>query len=178
MEPNLIDLQYPIGRPVLPDAPLTPAERTDYINQLAALPAQLTAAARRAGGVRLENAYRPGGWTGRQVLHHVADVHLNFYLRFRLALTEDHPTIRPFDMNAWAELPDVAATPVTVSLALLEALHSRWVTLLWHLTEAEWQRTFYHPLYNQTYTLDQALVQYSWHGRHHLGHIELLSREG
>jgi hypothetical protein len=177
MENNLatLDLQYPIGRPTLPDKPLTSAERAVYIEQLAALPAQLTAAARQAGGVRLENAYRPGGWTGRQVLHHVADVHLNFYLRYRLALTEDHPTIRPFDMNAWAELPDVAATPVTVSLALLEALHSRWVTLLWHLTDEQWQRTFHHPLYQQDYTLEQALVQYSWHGRHHLAHINLLS---
>jgi hypothetical protein len=176
-EPARLDRQYPIGRPALPQAPLTAAERTHYINQLAALPAQLTAAARKAGGIRLENSYRPGGWSGRQVLHHVADVHLNFYLRYRLALTEENPTIRPFDMNAWAELPDVAATPVTVSLTLLEALHSRWVTLLWHLTDEQWQRTFYHPAYQQTYTLDQALVQYSWHGRHHLAHIELLSLE-
>ncbi|TGE29317.1 YfiT family bacillithiol transferase [Hymenobacter metallicola] len=177
MENNLPDLQYPIGRPVLPTGPLSAEERATYINQLAALPAQLTAAARKAGGVRLENAYRPGGWTGRQVLHHVADVHQNFDMRFRLALTEDNPTIRPFDMNAWAELPDVAASPVTVSLVLLEAVHSRWVTLLWHLTEEQWRRTFYHPSYQQVYTLDQALVQYSWHGRHHLAHVELLSRE-
>ncbi|SNC60544.1 DinB superfamily protein [Hymenobacter gelipurpurascens] len=177
MEQDLTNLQYPIGRPVLPEAPLTAAQRTEYIGQLAALPAQLTAAARKAGGVRLENAYRPGGWTGRQVIHHVADVHLNFYMRFRLALTEDNPTIRPFDMNAWAALPDNDAVPITVSLALLEALHSRWVTLLWHLTEQQWQRTFYHPLYNQTFTLDQALVQYSWHGRHHQAHIELLSQQ-
>lgn len=91
MENNLTDLQYPIGRAVLPEAPLTPAERATYIGQLAALPARLTAAARQAGGVRLENRYRPGGWTGRQVLHHVADVHLNCYLRYRLALTEDTP---------------------------------------------------------------------------------------
>ncbi|OWP64098.1 metal-dependent hydrolase [Hymenobacter amundsenii] len=176
METPLIDLQYPIGKPpVLPEQPLTATERAGYIEQLAALPAQLTAAARQAGGVRLEQPYRPGSWSGRQVIHHVADVHLNFYLRFRLALTEDNPTIRAFDINAWAELPDNDAVPVTVSLALLEALHSRWVTLLWHLTDEQWQRTFYHPLYDRTYSLDQALVQYSWHGRHHLGHIGLLA---
>lgn len=175
MEQNLLELQYPIGRPELPTEPLTAAERREYIEQLAALPAQLTAAARRAGGVRLEQPYRPGGWSGRQVIHHVADVHLNFYLRYRLALTEDNPTIRPFDMNAWAALPDNDATPVTMSLALLEALHARWVTLLWHLTEAQWQRTFFHPAYQLTYTLEQALVQYSWHGRHHLAHLELLN---
>ena len=174
METPPIDRQYPIGQPELPTQPLTPAERAGYIEQLAALPAQLTAAARRAGGAGLEQSYRPGSWSGRQVIHHVADVHLNFYLRYRLALTEDNPTIRAFDMNAWAALPDNDAVPVTVSLALLEALHSRWVTLLWHLTEAEWQRTFYHPLYERTYTLDQALVQYSWHGRHHLAHLGLL----
>lgn len=175
METSLSDLQYPIGKPTLPTVPLTAAERKTYIDQLAALPEQLTAAARKVGGVRLENPYRPGGWTGRQVIHHVADVHLNFFLRYKLALTEHNPTIKPFDLNAWAALPDVAATPVTVSLQLLAALHARWTTLLWHLTDEQWQRTFYHPAYQLTYTLDQALVQYSWHGRHHLAHLELLA---
>ncbi|RZJ58158.1 MAG: putative metal-dependent hydrolase [Hymenobacter sp.] len=116
-----------------------------------------------------------GGWTGRQVIHHLADTHLNLYSRFRLALTENNPTVRPFDEKAWAELPDVAATPITVSLALLASLHQRWVGLLQHLTDAQWQRTFYHPRYDTTLTLDQALVQYAWHGRHHLGHLALLA---
>ncbi|SET05553.1 YfiT family bacillithiol transferase [Hymenobacter actinosclerus] len=178
METPLIDPQYPIGKAELPARPLTAAERAGYIEQLAALPAELTAAARQAGGVRLEQPYRPGGWSGRQVIHHVADVHLNFYLRYRLALTEDHPTIRPFELNAWATLPDNDAVPVTVSLALLEALHSRWVTLLWHLTDAQWQRTFYHPLQDRSYSLDQALVLYSWHGRHHTAHVALLAEPG
>jgi hypothetical protein len=168
-------LHYPIGKPQLPTGPLTPAERAEYIQQLADLPAQLTAAARRAGGERLQLPYRPGGWTGRQVIHHLADTHLNLYSRFRLALTEDNPTVRPFDEAAWAELPDVAATPITVSLALLESLHQRWVVLVQHLTEAQWRRTFYHPRYDTTSTLDQALVQYAWHGRHHLGHLALLA---
>ena len=168
-------LRFPIGRAQLPTAPLTAAERAPYIQQLADLPAQLTDAARRAGGERLQQPYRPGGWTGRQVIHHLADTHLNLYSRFRLALTEDNPTVRPFDEAAWAELPDVAATPITVSLAMLESLHSRWVVLLQNLTEAQWQRTFYHPRYLTTLTLDQALVQYAWHGQHHLGHIELLA---
>jgi hypothetical protein len=168
-------LRFPIGRAQLPTAPLTAAERAPYIQQLADLPAQLIDAARRAGGERLQRSYRPGGWTGRQVIHHLADTHLNLYSRFRLALTEDNPTVRPFDEAAWAELPDVAATPITVSLAMLESLHSRWVVLLQNLTEAQWQRTFYHPRYLTTLTLDQALVQYAWHGQHHLGHIELLA---
>ncbi len=170
-------LRFPIGLPQLPAAPLTPAERAGYLQQLAELPAQLTAAARRVGGERLQLPYRPGGWTGRQVIHHVADSHLNAYVRFRLALTEDNPTIKPYEEAAWAELPDVAAVPITVSLALLESLHNRWGTLLHHLDEAQWQRTFYHPGNQKTSTLDQTLVLYAWHGRHHVAHIELLGTE-
>jgi len=168
-------LRYPVGKAQLPDGPLPAAERTALIQELAELPAQLTAAARAAGGERLQLPYRPGGWTGRQVIHHVADSHLNCYARYRLALTEDNPTITPYDEKSWAELPDVAATPITVSLTMIEALHSRWVTLLHHLTDEQWQRTFYHPGYDRTYTLDQALALYAWHGRHHLGHLKLLA---
>ncbi|SHI87006.1 DinB superfamily protein [Hymenobacter daecheongensis DSM 21074] len=169
-----MDLQYPIGRAELPTAPLSATERTACIQQIADLPAQLLAAAKAVGGEALQQPYRPGGWSGRQVIHHLADSHLNCYTRFRLALTEDNPTIRPYDEKAWAELPDVAATPITVSLALLEALHARWVTLLHHLDEAQWQRTFYHPGMEREFTLDQALVLYAWHGRHHLAHVESL----
>lgn len=167
-------LTYPIGHMQLPDGPYTPAERTPLIQQIADLPAQLTAAARAVGGEGLQRPYRPGGWTGRQVVHHVADSHLNSYVRFRLALTEENPTIKPYEEAAWAELPDVAASPITVSLTLLEALHSRWVTLLHHLTEEQWQRTFYHPGSQRDFTLDQALAIYAWHGRHHLAHLKLL----
>ncbi|MDO7853430.1 YfiT family bacillithiol transferase [Hymenobacter convexus] len=167
-------LKYPIGRPQLPSQPLTTAERTALIQQIADLPAQLTAAAKAVGGVGMEQPYRPGGWNGRQVIHHVADSHMNAYVRFRLALTEDNPTIKPYEESAWAELPDVAATPITVSLTLLEALHSRFVTLLHHLTDEQWQRTFYHPGNQRTSTLEQTLALYAWHGRHHLGHLQLL----
>ena len=138
-------LSFPIGRAKLPDGPLTAAERAALIQQLVDLPTQLTATAQEVGDEGLQRPYRPGGWTGRQVIHHLADSHLNCYCRFRLALTEDNPTVRPYDETAWAELPDVAATPITVSLTLLEALHTRWVTLLHHLTDAQWQRTFRHP---------------------------------
>ena len=168
------DLRYPIGLPELPKEPLNAAQRAAYLQQLADLPAQLTAVAREVGGERLQQPYRPGGWTGRQVIHHLADSHLHCYTRFRRALTEDNPTIRPYDEQAWAELPDVAASPITVSLTLLEGLHSRWVTLLHHLTEAQWQRTFYHPGMQKTFTLDEALVQYAWHGRHHVAHVAAL----
>lgn len=168
-------LRYPIGSPQLPTAPLTPAERAAYLQQLADLPRDLGAMATRVGAERLHLPYRPGGWTGQQVIHHVADSHLNSYCRFRLALTEDNPTIRPYDESAWAELPDVTIMPAGVSLALLESLHSRWVTLLHQLTEAQWQRTFYHPETKRASTLDQALALYAWHGRHHLGHLALLA---
>ena len=169
-----MDLSYPIGRPQLPTAPLSVVERAALIQQLADLPAQLTAAVRAAGGEALQLPYRPGGWTGRQVVHHVADSHLNAYCRFRLALTEENPTICPYDEAAWAVLPDVAATPITVSLTLLEALHTRWVSLLHHLDEAQWQRTFYHPGTQRTPTLEQTLALYAWHGRHHVAHLNLL----
>ena len=167
-------LRYPIGHPQLPTGPLGPAGREPYLRQIAELPARLTAAAREAGGGRLEQPYRPGGWNGRQIIHHVADSHMNCYFRFRLALTEDNPTVRPYDEAAWAELPDVAATPITVSLALLEALHTRWGVLLRHLDEAQWQRTFYHPGTQKEFTLEQALALYAWHGQHHLAHLESL----
>jgi len=168
-------LRHPIGGPQLPTAPLTPAERAAYLQQLADLPRDLGAMASQVGAERLQLPYRPSGWTGQQVIHHVADSHLNSYCRFRLALTEDNPTIRPYDEGTWAELPDVAATPAAVSLALLESLHSRWVTLLHHLTDAQWQRTFYHPESKRTSTLDQALALYAWHGRHHVAHLALLA---
>jgi hypothetical protein len=173
--PDNQNLRYPIGPPQLPTVPLTPAERAAYLQQLADLPGDLGAMADRIGAERLQLPYRPGGWTGQQVIHHVADSHLNSYCRFRLALTEDNPTIRPYDEGTWAELPDIAVTPVSVSVALLKSLHSRWVTLLHHLTEAQWQRTFYHPESKRTSTLDQALALYAWHGRHHLGHLALLA---
>lgn len=167
-------LRYPIGHARLPEGPLPVAERAALVQQIAELPAQLTAVAQAVGGEGLQRPYRTGGWTGRQVIHHVADSHLNSYCRYRLALTEDHPTIRPYDETTWAELPDVAATPITVSLALLEALHTRWVMLLHHLSDAQWQRTFYHPGMEREFTLDQALAMYAWHGRHHLAHLQLL----
>ena len=174
MNPTSDHLSFPIGRAHLPTAPLTPAERTALIQQHADLPAQLAATEQAVGGERLQLPYRPGGWTGRQVIHHLADSHMNCYFRYRLALTEDNPTIRAYDEKAWAELPDVAATPITVSLTLLEALHTRWVVLMQHLTAEQWQRTFHHPITKRDFTLDQALALYAWHGQHHLAHLKML----
>lgn len=172
------DLRYPIGHPVLPDEPLDRGARTAYMAQIATLPDLVRSAVLGLSPEQLGTPYRPDGWTVRQLLHHLPDSHLNSYTRFKLALTEDNPTIRPYDEHAWAELADVEATPVAVSLALLEALHIRWVKLLRNLTDAQWQRTFFHPESQRKFTLDQALVLYAWHGRHHLAHItELRKRE-
>ncbi|MBC8084118.1 MAG: bacillithiol transferase BstA [Hymenobacter sp.] len=168
------DLRYPIGHPMLPTGPLDAGGRTAHVAHIALLPDQVRAAVTGLSAAQLDTPYRPGGWTVRQVIHHLPDSHLNCYTRFRLALTEAHPTVRPYDEQAWAELPDIAATPPAVSLALLEALHIRWTLLLRHLDDEQWQRTFYHPGMQRDFTLDQALVQYAWHGRHHLAHITSL----
>jgi hypothetical protein len=169
------NLRYPIGEAILPDGPLEHGARTAYLAQLALLPDQVRAVVTSYKSGQLDQPYRPGGWTGLQVVQHLPDSHLNAYTRFKLALTEDNPIIRPYDEAAWAELPDVAATRPAVSLALLEALHIRWVTLLRNLSAAQWQRTFLHPESKRTFTLDQALVLYAWHGRHHLAHLQLLA---
>lgn len=170
------DPRYPIGQPMPPETALEHGSRTAYIAHIATLPDQVRAAVAGLSPAQLDTPYRPQGWTVRQLIHHLPDSHLNAYTRFRLALTEDNPTIKPYDEAAWAELPDVAATPPAVSLALLEALHIRWVRLLRNLTDAQWQRTFYHPGSERTFTLDQTLALYSWHGRHHLSHITELRR--
>lgn len=173
------DLRYPLGRPTLPTGPLDHGTRTAYIAQISLLPDQVRTALAGLTAAQLDTPYRPGGWNLRQVLHHLPDSHLNSYTRFRLALTEDNPTIRPYDEQAWAELADIAATPPAVSLALLEALHIRWTILLRTLKEEQWARTFHHPDSQRDFTLDQALALYAWHGRHHLAHItELRKREG
>jgi uncharacterized damage-inducible protein DinB len=119
---------------------------------------------------QLDTPYRPGGWTVRQVVHHVPDSHLNSYVRFKLALTEDAPTIKPYDEALWAQLPDAAATPIETSLALLEALHHRWVRMLESTSETDFLRAFRHPEIGMI-RLDQNLAMYAWHGKHHVAHI-------
>ncbi|MCR5889589.1 putative metal-dependent hydrolase [Hymenobacter sp. J193] len=168
------DLRYPIGHAEVPQEPLTDGRRIALLAQLAVLPDQVRVAVAGLHPEQLDTPYRPGGWSVRQVLHHLPDSHMNAYVRMRLALTEELPTIKPYEEAAWAELPDVAATPVAVSLALLEALHIRWVTLMRQLTEEQWGRRFYHPGSQKEFSLDQALALYAWHGRHHLAHITSL----
>lgn len=170
------DLRYPIGEFVAPGS-LTAAERVAAIEQIALLPGQLCDAVVGLSDEQLDTPYRPGGWTVRQVVHHVPDSHLNSYVRWKLALTEDVPTICTYEQERWAELPDSQA-PVEISLDLVAALHARWVTLLKQLGEDAWKRRLAHPELGEM-VLDDMLALYAWHGRHHVAHItSLREREG
>jgi uncharacterized damage-inducible protein DinB len=173
----MTDLRYPIGKFHF-DGTLTEAQKKDSIDDIARTPAHLRAAVKGLTDAQFETPYRPGGWTVRQLVHHVPDSHVNSYVRFKLALTEDEPTIKPYAEDRWAELADTKATPVEVSLTLLESLHDRWVRLLRSLTADEWKRSFRHPALGAM-TLEKTLALYAWHGRHHVTHItNLREREG
>lgn len=165
------DLRYPIGK-FQPVENITDAQRRAFIDAIAEAPKTLKAAIAGLNESQLDTPYRPGGWTVRQVAHHVPDSHMNAFVRFKLALTEDEPTIKPYDEARWAELAD-AKTPVEPSLLLLENLHTRWVLLLNSLTPSDWRRKFRHPELG-TMTLDETLQMYAWHGRHHVAHITAL----
>src|SRR5947208_3124568 len=163
---------YPIGNFEMP-AQVTSARRKQAMDEIASLPAKMRAAVKGLKESQLDTPYRAGGWTVRQLVHHVPDSHLNAYTRCKLALTEDEPTIKTYDEGRWAELPDSRAVPVEVSLALLENLHRRWVALLRALPEADFQKSLRHPEWGQM-TLDQILGIYAWHGDHHVAHVTSL----
>lgn len=163
------DLRYPIGPWQRPTGPVTPEWRANHIRDIAELPAQLRAAVAGLSEAQLDTPYRPGGWTVRQVVHHVADSHANGFIRSKLALTEDTPTIKPYDEAAWAELPD-ARLPIDVSLRMLDAIHERWTALLRALPAARFAVPYQHPE-SGPQTLDTSISTYSWHGRHHVAHI-------
>jgi uncharacterized damage-inducible protein DinB len=168
----MADLRYPIGKFSFPQS-TTPEQRLQWIAEIAGTPRALRAAIKGLTPEQLNTPYRPGGWTVRQVVHHVPESHMNSYIRFKLALTEIEPTIKPYDEAAWAKTADVEETPVSVSLALLDNLHERWVTLLRSLDEAALARTFRHPELGLV-RLDAALALYAWHGKHHTAHITSL----
>jgi hypothetical protein len=168
----MIDLRYPIGR-FSYSGPPTDDQRRALLDDIARTPENLRSAVKGMTDAQLDTPYRPGGWTVRQVVHHVPDSHMNAFIRFKLALTEDEPTIKPYAEDRWAELADTKATPLEVSLALLESLHDRWVWLLRSLTPADWKRTFRHPELG-VMTLERTLALYAWHGRHHVAHITSL----
>ncbi len=166
------DLRYPIGKFEY-NGPSSEQQRRQYVDEIAAAPERLRAAVAGLSREQLETPYRPGGWTVRQVVHHVPESHMNAYVRFKLALTEDEPLIKTYEENLWAQTPEVATTPPEVSLALLEALHQRWVGLLRGLKPADFARKLRHPELG-TVDLDRYLALYAWHGKHHAAHITTL----
>lgn len=167
------DPRFPAGTFQTRDE-LTSDERRALIDEIAATPARIREAVRDLTEAQLDTPYREGGWSVRQVVHHVPDSHLNAYVRTKLALTEDIPTIKPYDEAAWAMLDDSRVTPVETSLALLESLHARWVGLLRSLKDEDFARKFQHPDHAAPKTIDWLVALYSWHGRHHTAHITSL----
>jgi hypothetical protein len=168
------DLRFPVGKFHYEGTP-SPQQKQVFLEEIVQTPAKLRSAVAGLAAAQLDTAYRPGGWTVRQVVHHVPDSHLNSYMRFKLALTEDEPTIKTYAEDRWAELADSKATPIEVSLTLLDSLHDRWVRLLRSLTPEEWKRTFRHPELGPM-TLEKTLALYAWHGRHHVAHITELRK--
>jgi uncharacterized damage-inducible protein DinB len=166
------DPRYPIG-PFAAPSEFTPARRREYIDQIAALPARLRAAVEGLTEPYLEHPYREEGWTVAQVVHHVADSHVNAYVRFKLAATEDNPLVKAYNESRWAEFTDAGRADVRPSLDLLAGLHLRWVEFLRGLTEEQFGRTYQHSVMGPV-TLDHALAMYAWHGRHHTAHITAL----
>ena len=166
------DLRYPIGK-FDPRPTITASERSALIDQIAETPRNLASAVAGLTESQLDTPYRDGGWTVRQVAHHVPDSHLNAYIRTKWTLTEETPTIKAYEEADWARLPDSRDTPVEVSLSLLDALHRRWVGLLRALRDEEFARRFVHPEHGPR-DLDWLVQMYAWHGRHHVGHITSL----
>jgi hypothetical protein len=166
------DLRYPIGK-FHYDGPPNGEQKRQFIDEIARTPENLKSAISGLSPTQLDTPYRPGGWTVRQVVHHLPDSHMNSYVRFKLALTEDEPIIKPYAEDRWAELADSKATPIETSLTLLESLHARWVALLRSLTPEQWKRNFRHPELGPM-SLEKNLALYAWHGRHHVAHITSL----
>jgi hypothetical protein len=167
-----MDPRYPIGK-YEPQA-FSEAQKESWLADIKFLPQLLESTIQNLDEAQLNTPYRDGGWKVTQLIHHVADSHLNAYCRFKLGLTENNPTIRTYEEKLWAELADVEAVPVNVSLTLLHALHTRWYAAIRNLKDEEWNRTVLHPEQNRTLTLWHLLGMYAWHGRHHVAHITTL----
>jgi len=166
-----VDLRYPVGK-FTPVPALTPAERSARIDEVAAAPASFRRAVAGLNDQQLDTPYRPGGWTVRQVAHHVPDSHMNAYMRFKWGLTENSPAIKTYEEKDWAQTPEVRA-PIAFSLDLLTSLHERWVTLLRGMRPADFARKIKHPDLGEP-SLDTMLALYAWHGRHHTAHVSSL----
>ena len=167
-------LRYPIGKESEQEEfnlEFNEQLKTHLLLDIKMLPSNLEYSIQNLDAFQLETPYRPGGWTVQQLVHHVADSHINAYTRFKLGLTEDNPTIKPYDQDAWATLSDSSKLPVNFSLTLLHALHERWYQFMFDMTSDQWQRTIYHPERKTEITLWELLKMYAWHGKHHVAHI-------
>ncbi len=169
-------LQYPIGPFQRPSA-LTTDQRQQLIEEIQTFPTAFRKEGIALAPDQLDQTYRPGGWTARQVIHHVPDSHMNAYIRFKWALTESGPTIKAYQEDRWAELPDTRVMPAELSFGLLDALHQRWTTLMHLMEDKDWAKTYLHPDGNRIWRLDQALALYAWHGKHHLGHLAIIREQ-
>lgn len=172
MSAETTDSRYPIG--TYEPQPYSEELKTQWLRELKFLPTDLEYAIQNLDEAQLDTPYREGGWTVKQLVHHVADSHINAYTRFKLALTEDNPTIKPYEEKDWAVLDDVFTVPINVSLTLLHALHQRWHALIKNLPPEKWNRTVYHPEQRKSMSLWYLLGTYAWHGRHHVAHIKAL----
>ena len=172
----IIDSRYPIGH--FEPQPNSEMLKTKWLRDIKYLPADLELAIQSFDEYQLDTPYREGGWTVKQLVHHIADSHMNAYMRFKLALTEDNPTIKTYEEKAWANLPDVSSVPVNVSVTLLHALHRRWLGAIENLTEEEFtNHHIYHPEQKKQISLWYLLGLYAWHGRHHVAHITKLKEQ-
>ena len=169
---TIIDPRYPIGK--YQPQPFSEKLLKDWRNDIKFLPQSMENAILNLDATQLDTPYREGGWTVTQVVHHVADSHINAYTRFKLGLTETNPTIKPYDEGAWAQLSDTREIPINVSLTLLHALHTRWHNIIMNIKTDEWNRTVFHPEQKKEISLWYLLGSYSWHGRHHVAHITTL----
>lgn len=172
MEDILENLKYPIGRFDW-STQVSTEDRIKAIQIIAAFPAKLSVFISSLHNGQLDTPYRPEGWTVRQVVHHVADSHMNAYIRFKLALTEDGPTIKGYDQTQWAKLPDSRLDPA-ISLDILTGVHKRWVIIMENMTDAEWEKKYVHPEHTELQVLKKVATMYAWHCEHHFSHIKRL----
>jgi len=173
MDESIDKLKYPVGKFSMPEN-VDEKVIKQWINDIEILPQKLREAVNGLNEEQLNTPYRPGGWTVRQVVHHVGDSHLNSYIRFKLALTEDNPTIKPYDQDKAAELEEYNLLPIEDSLNFVEALHKRWIVLLKTLKDSDWEKTFFHPESKRNVSLKRNLGIYAWHSKHHVAHIASL----
>ncbi len=166
------DLKFPIGKYI--EQPFSEEQLKEWLLDIQLLPQQIEYAVTNFDEHQLNTPYREGGWTVKQLVHHVADSHMNAYIRFKLGLSEDNPVIKPYDQDAWAKMPDTENLPINISITILYAVHLRWYEILKNISGSEWDRTVVHPEYNKKMSLWYLLGLYAWHSKHHTAHITKL----